>query len=93
MEEAALIKKHAALISFVWPAQQMALLERLSQRGATVLAMDCVPRISRAQKLDALSSMANMAGYRAVIEAAHAFGPRLPARSRRPEKFPPPACW
>lgn len=89
VEEAALLKKHAALISFVWPAQQMALLERLSQRGATVLAMDCVPRISRAQKLDALSSMANMAGYRAVIEAAHAFGRPFAGQITAAGKIPP----
>ncbi len=89
VEEAALLKKHAALIGFVWPAQQMALLERLSQRGATVLAMDCVPRISRAQKLDALSSMANMAGYRAVIEAAHAFGRPFAGQITAAGKIPP----
>ncbi|KJK26404.1 NAD(P) transhydrogenase subunit alpha [Burkholderiaceae bacterium 16] len=89
VEEAALLKKHAALISFVWPAQQMTLLERLSQRGATVLAMDCVPRISRAQKLDALSSMANMAGYRAVIEAAHAFGRPFAGQITAAGKIPP----
>ena len=62
------------LISFIWPAQNPELLERLAARKATVLAMDAVPRITRAQKLDALSSMANIAGYRAVIEAAHHFG-------------------
>jgi len=89
VEEAALLKKHATLISFVWPAQQMTLLERLSQRGATVLAMDCVPRISRAQKLDALSSMANMAGYRAVIEAAHAFGRPFAGQITAAGKIPP----
>ncbi len=89
VEEAALLKKHAALISFVWPAQPMTLLERLSQRGATVLAMDCVPRISRAQKLDALSSMANMAGYRAVIEAAHAFGRPFAGQITAAGKIPP----
>ncbi|BDB27782.1 NAD(P) transhydrogenase subunit alpha [Cupriavidus sp. TA19] len=89
VEEAALLKKHATLIGFVWPAQQMALLERLAQRGATVLAMDCVPRISRAQKLDALSSMANMAGYRAVIEAAHAFGRPFAGQITAAGKIPP----
>ena len=50
------------LISFFWPAQNPDLLERARESGATVLAMDMVPRISRAQKLDALSSMANIAG-------------------------------
>nr|WP_116371105.1 Re/Si-specific NAD(P)(+) transhydrogenase subunit alpha [Cupriavidus taiwanensis] len=89
VEEAALLKKHATLIGFVWPAQQMAMLERLAQRGATVLAMDCVPRISRAQKLDALSSMANMAGYRAVIEAAHAFGRPFAGQITAAGKIPP----
>nr|WP_116310953.1 Re/Si-specific NAD(P)(+) transhydrogenase subunit alpha [Cupriavidus taiwanensis] len=89
VEEAALLKKHATLVGFVWPAQQMAMLERLAQRGATVLAMDCVPRISRAQKLDALSSMANMAGYRAVIEAAHAFGRPFAGQITAAGKIPP----
>ncbi|SOZ65476.1 pyridine nucleotide transhydrogenase (proton pump), alpha subunit [Cupriavidus taiwanensis] len=89
VEEAALLKKHATLIGFVWPAQQMSMLERLAQRGATVLAMDCVPRISRAQKLDALSSMANMAGYRAVIEAAHAFGRPFAGQITAAGKIPP----
>ncbi|WP_250454009.1 Re/Si-specific NAD(P)(+) transhydrogenase subunit alpha [Caballeronia sp. ATUFL_M2_KS44] len=68
------LREGSTLISFVWPAQNAALLTQLAARNVTVLAMDCVPRISRAQKLDALSSMANMAGYRAVIEAAHRFG-------------------
>ncbi len=62
------------LISFISPAQNPALLETLAGTGATVLAIDAVPRITRAQKLDALSSMANIAGYRAVIEAANCFG-------------------
>lgn len=62
------------LISFISPAQNPALLETLAATGATVLAIDAVPRITRAQKLDALSSMANIAGYRAVIEAANCFG-------------------
>ena len=62
------------LVSFIWPAQYPELLARLGARRATVLAMDMVPRITRAQKLDALSAMANIAGYKAVIEAAHLFG-------------------
>ena len=72
--EAELLKEGAALIGFVWPAQNQDLLERLAARSATVLAMDAVPRITRAQKMDALSAMANIAGYRAVIEAARAYG-------------------
>ncbi len=62
------------LICFIWPGQNPALMEQLSASGATVLAMDAVPRISRAQQMDALSSMSNITGYRAVIEAAQHFG-------------------
>src|SRR5262249_15350187 len=65
--EADLIKEGATLIGFIWPAQNKELLDRLAKRKLTVLAMDAVPRITRAQKLDALSAMANIAGYRAVI--------------------------
>jgi NAD(P) transhydrogenase subunit alpha len=72
--EADLLKEGARLISFVWPAQNKELIERLARRKATVLAMDAVPRTTRAQKLDALSAMANIAGYRAVIEAASIYG-------------------
>jgi NAD(P) transhydrogenase subunit alpha len=69
--EADMLREGAAIISFIWPAQNKELLDRLAARKATVLAMDCVPRITRAQKLDALSAMANLAGHRAIIEAAH----------------------
>ena len=62
------------LISFFYPAQQQALMESAASQGVNVIAMDMVPRISRAQKMDALSSMANIAGYRAVIEAGNNFG-------------------
>ena len=62
------------LISFFYPAQEEALLAKASASGANVIAMDMVPRISRAQKMDALSSMANIAGYRSVIEAGNNFG-------------------
>jgi H+-translocating NAD(P) transhydrogenase subunit alpha len=73
VHEAELLPEGACFISFVWPAQNRELLDRLAARNATVLAMDCVPRITRAQKMDALSAMANLAGYRAVIEAANFF--------------------
>ena len=74
VHEAELLKEGGCLIGFIWPGQNQDLLQRLAAKNATVLAMDAVPRISRAQKLDALSSMANIAGYRAIIEAANHFG-------------------
>jgi len=78
--EADLFKEGATLISFVWPAQNKELLERLAARKLTVLAMDAMPRITRAQRMDALSAMANIAGYRAVIEAAENFGRFFPGQ-------------
>src|SRR5262245_55383441 len=72
--EVPLMREGQTLVSFIWPAQNPDLMQSLAGKKVTVLAMDSVPRISRAQKLDALSSMANIAGYRAVIEAAHHFG-------------------
>ena len=72
--EAGKLKSGQTLISFLWPAQNPVLLEALTRGGVSAFAMDSVPRISRAQKLDALSSMANIAGYRAVVEAAQHFG-------------------
>ena len=71
LHEADLLNEGSLLISFVWPAQNREVLDRLCARRVTALAMDCVPRITRAQKMDALSAMANIAGYRAVIEAAN----------------------
>lgn len=71
--ESKLLKKGQTLISFFYPAQNKDLLSALSKRGVNVIAMDMVPRISRAQKMDALSSMANIAGYRAVVEASNNF--------------------
>ena len=67
------LREGGTLISFIYPAQHEALLAKLAARTLTVLAMDQVPRISRAQKMDALSSMANISGYRAVVEAANRF--------------------
>ena len=74
VHETELLREGGHLFSMIWPGQNKDLMEKLAARKATVFAMDCVPRISRAQKLDVLSSMANIAGYRAVIEAANRFG-------------------
>src|SRR6478672_5723250 len=73
VHEADLLKEGGWLIGFVWPAQHKDILDRLAKRDATVFGMDCVPRITRAQKMDTLSAMANIAGYRAIIEAANHF--------------------
>ncbi len=74
VHEADLMSEGKVLVSFIWPAKADELIARLAAHKATVLAMDQVPRITRAQKMDALSSMANIAGYRAVIEAASYYG-------------------
>ncbi len=87
--EIELIKEGASLISFIWPAQNAELMEKLSSKKINVMAMDCVPRISRAQALDALSSMANIAGYRAVVEAAHEFGRFFTGQITAAGKVPP----
>lgn len=68
------MREGATLVSYIFPSENPDLLARLASRKLTVLAMDQVPRISRAQKMDALSSMANIAGYRSVIEAANRYG-------------------
>ncbi|MDP9011197.1 MAG: Re/Si-specific NAD(P)(+) transhydrogenase subunit alpha [Pseudomonadota bacterium] len=83
------MKEGQTLVSFVWPAQNPDLLQQFAAKKATVLAMDSVPRISRAQKLDALSSMANIGGYRAVIEAAHEFGRFFTGQITAAGKVPP----
>ena len=88
-DELARMREGATLVSFLWPAQNPQLMQALAARKATALAMDSVPRISRAQKLDALSSMANIAGYRAVIEAAHAFGRFFTGQITAAGKVPP----
>jgi len=87
--EAEALREGQTLISFFWPAQNPELLETVKARGATVVAMDMVPRISRAQKMDALSSMANLAGYRAVIEAANNFGRFFTGQVKAAGKIPP----
>lgn len=83
------LKKAQTLISFFYPAQNTELLEATKERSATVIAMDMVPRISRAQKMDALSSMANIAGYRAVIEASNNFGRFFTGQVTAAGKVPP----
>ncbi len=89
VHEAELLKPGGHLISFIWPAENPELLDMLSDKKATVMAMDCVPRTTRAQKLDALSSMGNISGYRAVIEAAHHFGRFFNGQITAAGKVPP----
>ncbi len=87
--EIALLNDGKTLICLIGPGQNPLLLELLSSAGVTTLAMDAVPRISRAQKLDTLSSMANIAGYRAVIEAANHFGRFFTGQITAAGKIPP----
>ena len=87
--EIKLLKKDQTLISFFYPGQNEAGMEAANKKGATVVAMDMVPRISRAQKMDALSSMANIAGYRAVIEAGQHFGRFFTGQVTAAGKVPP----
>ena len=89
VEEVDLLHANQILITFLWPAQNPDLLKKLSEKKVTALAMDSVPRISRAQKMDALSSMANIAGYRAVIEAAQHFGRFFTGQITAAGKIPP----
>ncbi|MEL6596460.1 MAG: NAD(P)(+) transhydrogenase (Re/Si-specific) subunit alpha, partial [Pseudomonadota bacterium] len=83
------LTKGKTLISFFYPGSNEALMEAASKKGANVIAMDMVPRISRAQKMDALSSMANIAGYRAVIEAGNNFGRFFTGQVTAAGKVPP----
>ena len=87
--EIAQLRPGAMLASLLAPALAPELLDKLSAQGVTALAMDAVPRISRAQSLDVLSSMANIAGYRAVIEAAHEFGSLFTGQITAAGKVPP----
>lgn len=89
INEFELLPEGAHLISFIWPAQNPEVMEKLAAKKATVLAMDCVPRMSRAQKMDALSSMANIAGYRAMVEAAQVFGRFFTGQITAAGKIPP----
>ena len=88
-EEIDLLHENQILITFLWPAQNPEVLKKLAEKKVTALAMDMIPRISRAQKLDALSSMANIAGYRAVVEAAQHFGRFFTGQITAAGKVPP----
>ncbi|CAI2415903.1 NAD(P) transhydrogenase subunit alpha [Serratia fonticola] len=88
-EEIALMREGSTLVSFIWPAQNPELMAKLAARNVTAMAMDSVPRISRAQSMDALSSMANIAGYRAIVEAAHEFGRFFTGQITAAGKVPP----
>jgi NAD(P) transhydrogenase subunit alpha len=77
-EEAARLREGAHLIGFLYPHQNLDAVRRLAERKVTAFAMDLVPRISRAQKMDALSSQSNIAGYKAVILAADHLGKLFP---------------
>ncbi|MEE9382110.1 MAG: Re/Si-specific NAD(P)(+) transhydrogenase subunit alpha [Nannocystaceae bacterium] len=87
--EADLLREGGHLISFIAPAENEDLLKKLAARRASVVAMDCIPRISRAQKLDALSSMSNISGYRAVVEAARCLGSFFTGQITAAGKVPP----
>lgn len=87
--EADLLPEGCTLISFLWPGKNPELLERLQARKISAFAMDAVPRVSRAQKMDALSSMANISGYRAVTESANLFGRFFTGQMTAAGKVPP----
>lgn len=88
-EEMERLRDGATLVGLIAPALNSDLLDELARRPITVLSMDAVPRISRAQSMDVLSSMANIAGYRAVIEAAHVFGRFFTGQVTAAGKVPP----
>ncbi len=88
-KEAAQLREGAGLTSYIFPGQNPWLLDALASRKANVMAMESIPRITRAQKMDALSSMANIAGYRAVVEAANHFGRFFTGQITAAGKVPP----
>lgn len=87
--EVASINPDSTLISFLYPAQNKALVSELQAKNITSFGMDAIPRISRAQVFDALSSMANTAGYRAILEASNSFGRFLTGQVTAAGKIPP----
>jgi H+-translocating NAD(P) transhydrogenase subunit alpha len=89
VHEADLIREGGTLISFLYPGKHKDILDRLAARKATAIAVDQIPRITRAQKMDALSSMANIAGYRAVVEAASFYGRFFTGQMTAAGRVPP----
>jgi NAD(P) transhydrogenase subunit alpha len=89
VHEAELLRPGATLVSFLWPGKNKELVERVAAAKATAIAIDQVPRITRAQKMDALSAMANIAGYRAVIEAASFYGRFFTGQMTAAGRVPP----
>uniref|UniRef100_A0A1A7XXV8 NAD(P) transhydrogenase, mitochondrial n=1 Tax=Iconisemion striatum TaxID=60296 RepID=A0A1A7XXV8_9TELE len=89
VHEVEMMKEAATLVSFIYPAQNPELMDMLSQKKATVLAMDQVPRVTIAQGFDALSSMANIAGYKSVVLAANSFGRFFTGQITAAGKVPP----
>ena len=88
-KEQSFLRADQTVISMIWPGQNPDLLETFKSAGSNAIAMDMVPRISRAQKMDVLSSMANIAGYRAVIEAGNQFGRFFTGQITAAGKVPP----
>merc|ERR1712212_283551 len=88
-EEASKFKEGGTLYSFLYPAQNKDLIDELAKQKITAFGMDCVPRISRAQVFDALSSMGNISGYRAVVEASNHFGRFFTGQITAAGKVPP----
>lgn len=88
-DEISLLKEGSVIIAFLYPVQNQAVVNALAARHATSFAMDKIPRISRAQVFDALSSMANIAGYKAVLEASNHFGRFLTGQTTAAGKIPP----
>lgn len=88
-QELAKVGEGTTLISFFWPAQNEELMAKVAAAKVNLIAMDCVPRLSRSQKMDALSSMANIGGYRAIVEAANQFGRFFTGQVTAAGKVPP----
>ena len=89
VHEADLLREGGTLISFLYPGKHKDIVDRLAARKATAIAVDQIPRITRAQKMDALSSMANIAGYRAVVEAASFYGRFFTGQMTAAGRVPP----
>ena len=89
LHEVSLLRSESCLIAMLDPARNTLLVKRLAETGATTLSVDAIPRISRAQSMDVLSSLANISGYRAMIEATHLFGRLLPGQITAAGKIEP----